>query len=119
MIKDVQTQYSSISTVTKVESILPTVFGQEGDLFYKYLDQALFAVTTVNRADPSILTVYIINGVTGRIIHQFKEADVSTSLQHKVCALLSEQFFTLSFMRKNPQTGIAQQELTVIELYKK
>ena len=99
VIKDVQTQYSSISAATKAESILPTVFGQEGELFYKFLDQALFAVTTANRADPSTLTVYLINGVTGRIVHQFKEADVSTSVQHKVCALFSEQFFTLSFMR--------------------
>jgi hypothetical protein len=59
----------------------------------------MFAVTTVNRAEPSTLTVYLINGVTGRIVHQFKESDVSTSPQHKVCTLFSEQFFTLSFMR--------------------
>ena len=52
-------------------------------------------------------------------MHQFKEADVSTSVQHRVCALFSEQFFTLSFMRRNSQTGLYQQELTVIELYKK
>ena len=90
VIIDVQTQYSSISQATKASSILPTVFGQEGELFYKFLDQAMFAVTTANKADPSTLTVYLINGVTGRIVHQIKESDVSTSPQHKVCALFSE-----------------------------
>ena len=98
---------------------MPTVFGQEGDLFYKFLDESMFSVTTVSKNDRSTLTVYLINGVTGRVVHQFKEADVSPAAQHKVCALFSEQFFALTFMRRNPTTGISQQELTVIELYKK
>ena len=78
-IKDVQTQYTSISTSTKGSSILPTVFGQDGELFYKFLDQSMFAVTSANKADPTTLTFYLINGVTGRIVHQFKESDVSSS----------------------------------------
>jgi len=77
----------------------------------------MFAVTSANKADPTTLTFYLINGVTGRIIHQFKESDVSSSPQHKVSTLFSEQFFTVSFMRTNPATGFSQSELTVIELY--
>ena len=50
----------------------------DGDLFYKFLGDSLFAVITANKNEPSVLTVYMIDGVTGRIVHQFKEADVST-----------------------------------------
>lgn len=77
----------------------------------------MFAVTTANKNDPQTLTVYLINGVTGRIIHQFKESNVSDAAQHKVCALFSDQYFVLTLMRQNPTTGISQQEITIIELY--
>jgi hypothetical protein len=77
----------------------------------------MFSVITANRNDPSTLTVYLINGVTGRIVHQFKETNVSASPQHKVCQLFTEQYFILTVMRKNLVTGISQQELIVIELY--
>lgn len=58
-----------MSQATKTKSILPTVFGQEGELFYKFLDANMFSVITRSRNDPSELTFYIINGVTGRIAH--------------------------------------------------
>lgn len=45
-ITDIKTQYSSMSDATKSASILPTVFGQDGDLFYKFLDQSMFSVIT-------------------------------------------------------------------------
>jgi len=105
-IRDVQTQYPSISQATKGSSILPTVFGQDGDLFYKFLDESMFAVVTANKNDPSTLTIYLVNGVTGRIVHQFKEANVSPAAQHKVCAVFSEQFFALTFMRRSASTGL-------------
>lgn len=35
---DIETQYATMSSATKGKHILPTVFGQEGDLFYKFLD---------------------------------------------------------------------------------
>lgn len=118
-IHDITTQYASVSSATKGSNVLPTVFGQEGDLFYKFLDQSMFAVTTFSKSDASTLTVYLVNGVTGRIAHQFKESNVSRGSPHKVCALFSEQFLILSFMRVNPVTGISQQEVTVLELYSK
>ena len=68
-IRDVQVQYSSMSKVAKPTNFLPTVFGADGDLFYKFLDDSLFAVITANKNEPSVLTVYMINGVTGRIVH--------------------------------------------------
>lgn len=33
----------------------------------------MFSVVTRNKDEPTTLTVYIINAVTGRINHQFKE----------------------------------------------
>ena len=68
-IRDVLLQYSSMSKVAKPTNVLPTVFGMDGDLFYKFLDDNLFAVITANKNEPSVLTVYVINGVTGRIVH--------------------------------------------------
>lgn len=118
-IREVRTQYLSNSQVTKGISILPTVFGQDGDLFYKFLDSSMFSVVTANKNDPSTLTVYLINGVTGRIVHQFKEANVSASSQHHISTIFSEQFFIMSLVRMNPITGVSQNELTVIELYSK
>lgn len=121
-IKEVKMQQPTMTATmraTKTNGILPTVFGEEGDLFYKLLDPSLFAVITASKTDPTSLTVYVINGVTGRIIHQVKETNVSTEPNHVIGSLFSEQFLALSFMRLNPSTGISQQELAVTELYSK
>lgn len=88
-------------------------------MFYKYLDTNMFSVVTAAANDPSTITIYLINGVTGRIIYQFQEQNVSPSPSHTIASLFNEQYFALSFMRQNPQTGISQQELTVVELYDK
>ena len=79
----------------------------------------MFSVITNQANDPNTVTIYLINGVTGRIVYQFREANVSASSIHSIASLFSEQYFALSFMRQNPQTGISQQELTVLELYDK
>ena len=44
---------------------------------------------------------------------------MSPSPAHTIASLFNEHYFALSFMRQNPQTGISQQELTVVELYDK
>ena len=85
-----ETQYSSMSQATKTKNILPTVFGQEGELFYKFLDANMFSVITRSRLDAGELTFYIINGVTGRIAHQFKQLNVSENPEHAVCQLFTE-----------------------------
>lgn len=88
-------------------------------MFYKYLDSNMFSIITTQADNPSIITIYLINGVTGRIVYQFQEQNVNQSSIHTIATLFSEQYFALSFMRQNPQTGISQQELTVVELYEK
>merc|ERR1712060_300182 len=96
-IREFATQYSSFSTVSKGSPVLPSVFGQDGDLFYKFMDTNMFAMIAANKQDPSTMTIYLINGVTGRIAHQFKESDVSKNSQHSICQIFSEQFYILSF----------------------
>lgn len=48
---------------------MPTAFGEEGVLLFKYLDANLFAVTSVKISDPTLVTVMLVNGVTGTIVH--------------------------------------------------
>jgi len=77
----------------------------------------MFSVITRSRADPTELTFYIVNGVTGRIAHQFKQFNVSTS--HRVCQLFTEQYYVFSTMKISTGTGMFWQELATIELYSK
>jgi hypothetical protein len=91
-----------VSTAIKQRQILQTVFGTDGQLFYKYLDANIFTLITSQKSDPSSITVQLINSVTGRIVHQFQERNVSPSPQHGIATLLSEQYFAISFMRLNP-----------------
>ena len=89
-IVDVCTQHATMSTVTKHKNILPTVFGQDGDLFYKFLDSNMFSVMTRVKDDPLKVVVRIINGVNGRIIHQFFQSYVSNDATHPVSSLFTE-----------------------------
>lgn len=79
----------------------------------------MFAVVTTQKDDPTELTVRIINSVTGRVVHQFSESEVSPSKAHPVSLLFTENYFALSFMRLNLSSGLTQQELTVVQLYQK
>ena len=59
-------------------------------MFYKYLDTNMFSVVTAAANDPSTITIYLINGVTGRIIYQFQEQNVSPSPSHTIASLFNE-----------------------------
>lgn len=55
----------------------PTAFSGE-NIIYKYIDSNIFVVLTVN--DKQDLHVYLINGVTGRVIFNFFEKKVRLDL---------------------------------------
>jgi hypothetical protein len=112
---DVRSQYTSASLAAEHAQVLPTAFGEEGTLLYKYLDSNMFAVTTKNLDDPSTLTLMLVNGVTGSIIHQSKINNVSPN--HAYSTVFTENFFAAAFQRRNINTGLSQQELTVVELF--
>lgn len=69
-IVDLAVQYTTASTATDNAFILPTQFGQEGALLYKYLDSNMFAVVTQSIEELTSYTVMLINGVTGSVIYQ-------------------------------------------------
>ncbi len=103
---DVRTQYTSASLAAEHAHVLPTAFGEEGSLLYKYLDSNMFAVTTKNLDDASTLTLMLVNGVTGSVIHQSKISNVSPN--HAYSTVFTENFFAAAFQRRNSQTGLSQ-----------
>ena len=86
---------------------MPTAFGEEGVLLFKYLDSNLFAVTSSKVSDPTLVTVMLVNGVTGTIVHTHQIDNVSISPQHAFATLFSENFFAASYQRFNPRTGLS------------
>jgi hypothetical protein len=112
---DISTQYTTASEASEPQYILPTQFGVEGALLYKYLDSNMFAVTTQSVDDLSMYTIVFVNGVTGSVIHQQQIDNVSP--QHAFATVMAENFFAATFQRWNPKTGMTQQELLFVELF--
>jgi hypothetical protein len=76
---------------------MPTAFGEEGILLFKYLDSSLFAITTCKISDPTLITVMLVNGVTGSIVHSHQIDNVSISGKHAFATLFTENFFSASY----------------------
>lgn len=71
-------------------------------MIWKYLDSNLFAVTTFN-TDSSALSIYIVNGISGKIVYKFEENNVSKG--EPVDMFLSENYFVLAFKRASVAPG--------------
>ena len=71
MIEEVITQYKPSGS--EDIHILPTIFGEEGVLLYKFFDSNFFAVMVSKANNPSDISFHVINSVTGHIVHQFSE----------------------------------------------
>lgn len=85
------------------------------NLIYKYLDSNLFAVTTFN-SETGTLSIYIINGISGKVVYKFEENSVSQG--EPIDMFLSENYFVLAFKRASAAPGqLPQQELSVTEFY--
>jgi len=95
IIEEVVTQYVSASG--KSPTILPTIFGEEGVLLYKFFDANFFAVMVSKASNPGEVTFHVINSVSGHIVHQFTEHHVQRSNKSKVTAVLSENVLAVSF----------------------
>lgn len=77
-------------------------------------------VQTEGKYSGSKVNVYLVNGVTGKVVHQFFEKNVIIRQQgdiNDIACLFNENYFAMAFQRQNAQTGLSQQELTVVELY--
>ena len=91
---------------------MPTAFSGE-NIIYKYLDSNVFAVATVNNMSEDLI-VYLVNGVSGKLLHKFFERKVRWD--HPLVMVLSENLFILAFQRSTAN-GLSHQELSVTELY--
>jgi hypothetical protein len=81
----------------------PTAFSGE-NIIYKHLDSNVFALATVNKKSENQLFVYLINGISGKILHRYLEKRVRLDLT--VDFVLSENLFILAFQRQDV-TGLS------------
>lgn len=99
-ILQVRSQHQTASEIDH-QHYIPTSFVGD-NLIYKYLDSNLFAVSTLN-TEKRILSIYIINGVSGKVAYKFTQADVS--LGEPIDMFLSENYFVLAFKRASQSQG--------------
>ena len=114
-IVDIATQYSTASLANELSFVLPTAFGVEGVLLFKYLDSNMFAVTTQSQEDLSTYTIMLVNSLTGSVVYQQQISNISP--QHNFATVMAENFFAATYQKWNPSTGLSQQELLFVELY--
>ncbi len=91
-----ETQFQTASGVDHLH-FTPTAFSGE-NIIYKHLDSNVFALATVDKnldGNVAELYVYLINGVSGKIIHKYLEKNVRLDLS--IDFVLSENLFILSF----------------------
>lgn len=80
----------------------------------------MFALATKaeqENSNSSKVMIYLINGVTGKVVQQFYEKNVVLSEVNDIAILFNENYFAMAFHRMNQQTGLSQQELTVVEIF--
>ena len=111
----VRSQYQTSSQVEHEHYMPTTYIGADNSMIYKYLDSNLFAVSTFNTLQKKI-SIYIVNGVSGKIVYKFSESNVSEG--EAIDMHLSENKFVLAFKRISRFAGaLPQQELIVTEFY--
>jgi len=88
-----------------------------GGILFKYLEPSLFAIATKSNHASSKnngLFVYIIEGTTGRIVHQFYEVDVI--FDKPINLLFEENTMILTFQRSG-KFGGGTQQIQAVNLY--
>lgn len=92
---------------------IPATFAGE-NLVYKFLDSNLFAVS-VKAELSDTLQVFLIDGVTGKIVYKFSEVNVAVN--EPADMVLCENYFILAFKRASKSSGLPIQVLSVTEFY--
>jgi hypothetical protein len=77
---------------------MPTSFSGE-NIIFKYLDSNIFALATTNTAQngEEDFMVYLINGVSGKVVYKFFEKKIR--LDQSLDFVLTENLFVMSFFR--------------------
>lgn len=105
IIEEVITQYTAPSGD---QHVLPTIFGEDGVLLYKFFDSNFFAVIASKESNPSEISFFVVNAVSGHIVHQYSEKNVQRSNKSKVTCVLSENVLAVTLQKINIATGLSQ-----------
>ena len=85
-----------------------------GAILYKYLEPSLFALAMTTQHSSNDLYIYLIEGSTGRVVHQFYERNVL--LTRPVNLILDENSLIISFQRMG-KLGEGTQQFQSISFY--
>ena len=96
------TQHKTLSEISHMH-YMPTAFADE-NIIYKYLDTNIFALVA-KKAKNEELVVYLINGVSGRVIYKYFEKKIRFDMP--ISAAISENVFILAFQRQS-SNGLSQ-----------
>lgn len=81
-------------------------------VLYKYFTPNMAVLTTMSN---EILTMYLIDAVTGAILHTSSHVGVLDSFP--ISAVLSENWYAYTFTSSNPETNALSTQLIISELY--
>jgi hypothetical protein len=121
----VKSQQQTQSDIEHASFLPVTLAGT--NLIYKYADSNLFAVLVkAGKSDGGFdgtekvetdhyISVYIINGISGKIVYKFKEKDID--VQKPIDMVIAENYCITSFVRRTKTGSVQGQELSVVELY--
>lgn len=104
---------SQTASETDHQHYTPATFAGD-NLVYKFLDSNLFAVSVMSPSTGS-LQLYVIDGINGKMVYKYAEADVSPN--EPTDMILCENYFILAFKRASKHTGLPVQVLSVTEFY--
>lgn len=93
-----ETQFQTASGVDHLH-FTPTAFSGE-NIIYKHLDSNVFTLATVSsqsEGNTADLNVYLINGISGKVIHRYFEKNARIDLH--IDFVLSEHLYILAFQR--------------------
>lgn len=75
---------------------------------YKFFDSNLIVVSASNEDDPSEMTFFVVNTITGHVVHQWTEKYVDRHSKALVSVVISENVVVVAFQRFNIATGLSQ-----------
>lgn len=73
------------------------MLGEGGSLLYKFFDVNMFVVSAYNAEDCSDMSFFVINAVTGNIVHQWSEKNIERNSNAQVSVVMSENVVVVAF----------------------
>lgn len=101
-----ETQFQTASSIDHLH-FTPTAFSGE-NIIYKHLDTNVFALATTitTENEQKDLVIYLVNGVSGKVIHRYLEKNVRIDLSLDI--VLSEHLYVVAFQRQQSASSVAR-----------